>query len=58
MATIAGGSFGVPSSRISITTPTLSSSSLLPPLTLQSGTRKDNLLRCALQESSTSAGKD
>ncbi|KAG7640459.1 hypothetical protein ISN44_As02g003060 [Arabidopsis suecica] len=55
MATIAGGSFGVPSSRISITTPTLSSSSLLPPLTLQSGTRKDNLLRCALQESSTSA---
>ncbi|CAH8261868.1 unnamed protein product [Arabidopsis lyrata] len=55
MAAIAGGSFGVPSSRISIATPTLSSSSLLPPLTLQSVTRKDNLLRCAVQESSTSA---
>ncbi|CAE5971878.1 unnamed protein product [Arabidopsis arenosa] len=55
MAAIAGGSFGVPSSRISITTPTLSSSSLLPPLTLQSGNKKDNQLRCAVQESSTSA---
>ncbi|KAG7578682.1 hypothetical protein ISN45_Aa03g028560 [Arabidopsis thaliana x Arabidopsis arenosa] len=55
MAAIAGGSFGVPSSRISIATPTLSSSSLLPPLTLQSGNKKDNQLRCAVQESSTSA---
>ncbi|CAL9222377.1 unnamed protein product [Arabidopsis halleri] len=55
MAAIAGGSFGVPSSRVSIATPTLSSSSLLPPLTLQSGNKKDNQLRCAVQESSTSA---
>ncbi|KAL1218006.1 hypothetical protein V5N11_030950 [Cardamine amara subsp. amara] len=56
MAAIAGGSFGVPSSRISITTPTLSSSSLFPLLTLQSGNnKKDNQLRCVVQESSTSA---
>ncbi|XP_010488658.1 PREDICTED: uncharacterized protein LOC104766465 [Camelina sativa] len=55
MASIAGGSFGVPSTRISITTPTLSSSSLFPPLTLQSGNKKDNQLRCAVQESSTTS---
>ncbi|KAJ4880906.1 hypothetical protein Rs2_37961 [Raphanus sativus] len=56
MTTIAGGSFGATSSRISILTPTLSSSSLFPPLTLhQSGNRKDSQLRCAVQESSTSA---
>ncbi|KFK35646.1 hypothetical protein AALP_AA4G017600 [Arabis alpina] len=55
MAAIAGGSFGAQSSRISITTPTLSSSSLfLPSLTLQSCNKQDNQLRCALQESSTS----
>ncbi|XP_010466968.1 PREDICTED: uncharacterized protein LOC104747095 [Camelina sativa] len=55
MASIAGGSFGVPSTRISITTPTLSSSSLFPPLTLQSSNKKDNQLRCAVQESSTTS---
>ncbi|CAH8295870.1 unnamed protein product [Eruca vesicaria subsp. sativa] len=56
MTTIAGGSFGATSSRISILTPTLSSASLFPPLTLnQLGNKKDSQLRCALQESSTSA---
>ncbi|KAJ0230027.1 Uncharacterized protein HA466_0311230 [Hirschfeldia incana] len=57
MTTIAGGSIGATaSSRISILTPTLSSSSLFPPLTLhQSGNKKDTQLRCAVQESSTSA---
>ncbi|ESQ37048.1 hypothetical protein EUTSA_v10002670mg [Eutrema salsugineum] len=55
MAAMAGGTFGVTNSRISITTPTLSSSSLFPPLTLPPGNKKDNQLRCAVQESSTSA---
>uniref|UniRef100_A0A1J3JDZ8 DUF2996 domain-containing protein n=1 Tax=Noccaea caerulescens TaxID=107243 RepID=A0A1J3JDZ8_NOCCA len=55
MSAIAGGPFVVPSSRISITTPTLPSSSLFPRLTLQSGNKKDSQLRCAVQETSTSA---
>lgn len=56
MTAIVGVSFGATSSRISIRTPTLSSSSLFPPLTLhQSGNKKDSQLRCAVQESSTSA---
>ncbi|VVA98372.1 unnamed protein product [Arabis nemorensis] len=55
MAAIGGGSFRAQISRISITIPTLSSSSLFPSLTiLQSCNKKDNQLRCALQESSTS----
>ncbi|XP_009102408.1 uncharacterized protein LOC103828550 isoform X2 [Brassica rapa] len=56
MTAIVGVSFGATSSRISIVTPTLSSSSLFPPLTLhQSGNKKESQLRCAVQESSTSA---
>ncbi|CAH2052476.1 unnamed protein product [Thlaspi arvense] len=55
MAAIAGGTFRITNSRIYITAPTLSSSSLFPPLKLQSGNKKDNQFRCAVQESSTSA---